>query len=206
MKWIQRLSIALAAGWSLQAYGGEFKTVLNGKDLTGLKTAGNWVYEEDGSLALKPREGERGWKRYDAYLWLDREYADFEFDLEYKHPKGGNSGVFFRCKDLENPVSRGIEVQILDSFGKKKKLGHHDLGGIIRTQGPLKNMARPAGEWNRITVTCKGSHLNVVLNGETIQDVDLSQTAMKDRPLKGWVGVQDHGQPFWVRNLRIREL
>ena len=182
-----------------------FVTVYNGKDLTGFKTEGNWVPEAEGVLAIRPRKGEKGWQRYGSYLWLEKEYADFSFSVDFKYPKGGNSGVFFRVKNLKKPVSTGIEAQILDSFGKKK-LGHHDMGGIIRTAGPSKNMSKPAGEWNTMVVTCKGSQLQVELNGEQIIDIDLSKSAIKDRPLKGYVGLQDHGQVMWFRNIKIKEL
>jgi len=183
-----------------------FEPMFNGKDLTGIMTTGNWIVKPDGVIALEPRPGEHGWQRYASYLWAEKKYGDFVFDLEFKIPKGGNSGVFVRCKDTEDPVSRGIEVQILDSFGKKEPLGHHDNGGIIRTTGPSTNASKPAGEWNRMIVTCKGSQLTVVLNGEQIQDIDLSESAVKDRPLEGYVGVQDHGQPIEFRNLRIKAL
>jgi hypothetical protein len=107
---------------------------------------------------------------------------------------------------MANPVRRGIEVQILDSHGKNEPLGPHDCGGVIGTVGPKKNMAKPAGQWNRMVVTCKGSQMRVELNGEEIVDLDLSQSAVKDRPLSGYVGLQDHGQPIWFRNIKIKEL
>lgn len=182
-----------------------FVELLNGKDLSGFKTTGNWVYEDDGSLALKPREGESGWQRYGAYLWVDKVYEDFELDLEFKYPPKGNSGVFIRVENLESPVDQGTEIQLLDCYGMEKELGHHDMGGIIRTQGPTQNASIPPGEWNRMIVTCKGMHLTVKLNGKTVQDTDLSK-ASKAFAAKGYVGIQDHGQPFWVRNIRIKEL
>jgi len=43
-------------------------------------------------------------------------------------------------------------------------------------------------------------------NGEQVQDIDLSETGMKDRPLKGHISIQDHGLPMQVRNVRIREI
>ncbi|MDA0840021.1 MAG: DUF1080 domain-containing protein [Planctomycetota bacterium] len=179
--------------------------VYNGKDLTGFKTEGNWISEAEGILAINPREGEKGWQRYGSYLWLEKQYADFTFSVDFKYPKGGNSGVFFRVKDTKSPVSTGIEAQILDSFGKKN-LGQHDMGGIISTIGPSKNMSKPAGEWNTMVVTCKGAQLQVELNGEQIVEIDLSESAVKDRPLKGYIGLQDHGAVMWFRNIKIKEL
>ncbi len=186
----------------------KFKSLYNGTDLTGWKTTGNWLPQKDGSLLIQPREGEQGWQRYDAYLWSEKKYQDFVLDLEYAYPPGGNSGVYFRVGDRNDPVKQGIEAQILDSSKKAGPLGAHDHGGIIGTAGAAKNMSRPPNQWNRMVITCVGSHLQVELNGEQIIDTQLDQGAMKDRPLSGYIGLQDHGQPNDIRfrNIRIREL
>lgn len=182
-------------------------TLYNGKDLTGWQTTGNWLPQKDGSLLIKPRSGERGWQRYSAYLWSKKKYKDFVLHVEYKYPPKGNSGIHFRVGDLKNPVNTGIEAQVLDSYGKKK-MGHHDHGGIIRTVGASKNMSKKAGEWNTMILTCKGHHLKVQLNGEQIVNIHLDKTPMKDRPLEGHIGLQDHGEPnnLHFRNIKIKEL
>ena len=187
----------------------EFKTLYNGKDLTGWETTGNWIPQEDGSLLIQPRDGEKGWQRYDAYLWAEKKYKDFVLDVEYSYPPGGNSGVYFRVADKNNPVKQGIEAQILDSSKKQGPLGSHDHGGIVGTKAAAsKNMSRSPNEWNRMVVTCIGSHLQIELNGEQIIDTQLDKGAMKDRPLEGYIGFQDHGQPnnLKFRNIRIREI
>ena len=186
----------------------QFKTLYNGTDLTGWKTTGNWLPQPDGSLLIQPREGEKGWQRYDAYLWSEQKYKDFVLDVQYSYPPGGNSGVYFRVGDRNDPVEQGIEAQVLDSSQKKGPPGPHDHGGIIRTVGASQNMSRPPHEWNRMVVSCIGSHLQVELNGTQIVDTKLDQGPMKDRPLEGYIGLQDHGQPnnLKFRNIRIREL
>jgi hypothetical protein len=186
----------------------EFQPLYNGKDLSGWTTTGNWLPQEDGSLLIQPRPGEKGWQRYDAYLWSEKKYKDFVLDVEYAYPPGGNSGIYFRVADRNDPVEQGIEAQVLDTSNNPNALTHHDHGGIIRTVGPTKNMSRPPHQWNRMVVTCVGSHLQVELNGEPIIDTQLDQGPMKDRPLEGYIGLQDHGEPnnLKFRNLRIREL
>ena len=69
-------------------------------------------------------------------------------------------------------------------------------------------MSKKPGEWNRMIITCRGHHLHVNLNGEDIIDIQLDESAMKDRPLEGHIGLQDHGQPHNLRfrNIRIKEL
>ena len=182
-----------------------FKPMFNGKDLTGWKTTGNWIVEEDGIVALHPRPGEKGWQRYDAYLTTDRKYREFIVDLEFKFGKGGNSGVFLRVNDPPSQVSSGFEVQILDTHGKEH-VGAHDCGGVIGTAAPTKNMVKPAGEWNRYVIRCVGNELRVELNGEQIIDLDLSKSRLKDRPLAGYIGFQDEGKFVWYRNVRIKEI
>ena len=187
----------------------KFTSLYNGKDLAGWKTTGNWIVQEDGSLLIQPRDGEKGWTRYDAYLWSEKKYKDFVLDVEYAYPPGGNSGVYFRVGDRNDPVKKGIEVQVLDSSKKKEPLGSHDHGGVVGTKAAAsKNMSQPPGVWNRMVLTCIGGHAQVELNGQQIIDVQLDQTPMEDRPLEGYIGFQDHGQPNNIkfRSIRIREL
>jgi hypothetical protein len=180
----------------------------NGRDLSGWQTSGNWLPQKDGILLIKPRPGEKGWQRYGDYLWSNKKYKNFVLHVEYKYPPGGNSGIFFRVGDLENPVQTGIEAQILDSTKKKGKVGPHDHGGIIRTVGASKNMSKSPGEWNTMVVRCKSHHLQVELNGEKIVDILLDKSPMKDRPLEGYIGLQDHGEPnnLYFRNIKLKKI
>ena len=96
-----------------------------------------------------------------------------------------------------------------------------EAGGIYRAIAPTKQVYKPT-EWNKYHVLLKGSHLKVVLNGETIQDLNLEEQAqsvkrhngkdappVKDRPRKGHIGFQElsrgseHAQ---IRNARIKVL
>ena len=213
---MDRRRIVIGMLWMLLALGGVrasdageaedgFVPMFDGKTLSGWKTTGNWIVEEGGVVALHPRPGEHGWQRYDAYLTTARKYKDFVLDLEFKINKGGNSGVFLRVGDPMSQVKSGFEVQILDTHGKPNP-GNHDCGGVIGTVGPSKNMAKPAGQWNRYVITCQGTRLKVELNGEQIIDLELDKSAVKDRPLEGHIGFQDEAKPVWYRNVRIKEL
>ena len=170
-------------------------------------TTGNWQLAE-GVVSLKPRAGESGWTRYDAYLWLEGEYKDFEIEFDYMVQKQGNSGFYFHVGDVKRPVETGIEVQIYDSHSHAAdhKLTDHDSGGIIPGVPPTKNTAKPAGDWNHFHITAKGDKLTVKLNGETVNEVDLSDDKFKSRPDSGAIGFQDHGLPLSLRKIRIRKL
>ncbi|MGE3776104.1 MAG: DUF1080 domain-containing protein [Pirellulaceae bacterium] len=182
-----------------------FAPLFNGKDLTGWQTTGNWTVEADGSIALHPRPGESGWKRFDAYLTTAKQYGDFVLDLEFKFEPKGNSGVFLRVGDLRDHVQSGFEVQILDTYGLEKP-GHHDCGGIVHVVGPSRNMVKPAGEWNRYTITVRGRQVQVVFNGVKTIDLNLDETVKKDRPNRGYIAFQDEARRVAYRNVRIKEL
>ena len=113
--------------------------------------------------------------------------------------------MFLRVGDPKNQVSSGFEVQILDTHGKEK-ITNHDCGGVISAAVPSKNMAKPAGQWNRYVITCNGDRIQIVFNGEQVIDLDLSKSALKNRPREGHIAFQDEAKPVWYRNVRIKEL
>ena len=187
---------------------GEWIYLLPGNDLTKhWSTAGNWTIDDEGVVTLTPRPGESGWSRFDAYLWLEGQYEDFEFEFDYKVQKGGNSGFYFHVGDKASPVAKGIEVQIYDSGSKAPdaRLTDHDSGGIIPGIPPTVNAAKPAGEWNRFLITVKDRKVTVKLNGTVVNEVNLDER-LKGRPESGWIGFQDHALPLQLRNLRMCEL
>lgn len=185
-----------------------FTTIFDGSNLDQITTDGNWKIKEDNILALEPRPGESGWKRYSSYLWLPEEYGDFIVDFDFKYTKGGNSGLYFRISDDSDATEHGWEIQILDNFGKEGKLIHHDMGGVIRTNPASENASIEPGEWNQMTVKLQGTHLQVLINGKLVQDFDLAEKKSKDKELapKGKIAIQDHGEPFWVRDIQVKKL
>ncbi len=199
--------------WSLLlAFGGathaaDTADLLAGGDLAKhWTTAGSWKLGADGVVSLEPRAGERGWTRYDSYLWLNGgAVQNFTAEFDYQFQKGGNSGFYFHVGDKANPVTTGIEVQLYDSGSKPKdaKLTDHDSGGVIPGVPPAKNAAKPAGEWNAMKVEVVGDRLTVTLNGEGVNEVPLDQGGLAKRPKTGAIGFQDHALPIKLRNVRI---
>ena len=169
---------------------------------------GSWAIEE----GVMTRKG-------GGDIWTKEKLGDFILDLEFKVDKGGNSGIFIRTGDIADCVQTGIEVQIYDSTDGTKR---GSCGAIYDCLPPSKEMAKKAGEWNHCTITCKANKIYVVLNGEQIIDMDLNlwteahknpdgtpnkfNTAYKDMPRLGHIGFQDHGDPVWYRNIKIKTL
>lgn len=171
------------------------------------ETTGNWTLK-DGVASLTPRPGEKGWSRWSAYLWSKKQYGDFEIEFEYTVQKRGNSGFYFRVGDRDDPVSKGIEVQIYDSAShpKDKPLNDHDSGGVIPGVPPTKRVAKPAGEWNKFRITVQNDQLIVYLNGEQVNEIDLAKGKLASRPKTGYIGFQDHGLPLALRNIKVKSL
>ena len=174
---------------------------------------GSWAME-DTVLVRK------GLPKGRSNIWTKERYGDFILDLEFKVAEGGNSGVFLRGNDVTSRKwwQKTIEVQIHDTTDGTK---YGCCGAIYDCMPPSKNMMK-SGQWNRYTITCKENRISVMLNGEQIIDMDLNlwtephknpdgtknkfPTAYKDMLRVGHIGLQDHGDPIWFRNIRIKSL
>lgn len=151
-------------------------------------------------------------------LWTKGEFGDFEVTLEYKTSEKANSGLFFRT-DPRNPVQGGFEIQIA-SPGLYS--GKHVLGSLYDAKEAAVSAGKPDGEWNAMTLTCKGPSIKATVNGQTTVDVNIDhwtepkknpdgtknkfKTPLKDMPRVGYLGLQYHGQPVWFRKFEIKPL
>jgi hypothetical protein len=180
-----------------------FVPLFNGRDLSGWQTTGNWACTPDGVVELRPKSrGFRLFPDYKSFLWTKASYDDFILDLEYKVAKNGNSGVFVRSSSLRSY----IETQIRDSHGKREPLANNDCGAIIDVAAPSKNMSKPAGQWNRLIMTCKGSWMRVELNGEEVINLDLNRSPKTRYVRTGRIGFENKNSPVAFRNVRIKKL
>ncbi|MBL9198850.1 MAG: DUF1080 domain-containing protein [Opitutaceae bacterium] len=176
-----------------------------------MASPGDWVVA-DGALVAKAKDT----------LWTKKSYANFVLDLEFKVAKESNSGVFLRSGDTKT-VLAALEIQVHEA----QDSAHYGMvGALYNAQPPSKPMAKPVGEWNRFTLTCHGSRVSLIFNGEEVWNIDLNDwkeprknpdgtpnkfpKALKDFARSGPIGLQGlHGKalaPVWYRNLRIREL
>jgi hypothetical protein len=170
--------------------------------------SGAWKIDDG---VLQPSEKPGG------YIWTEKPYENFELSLEYKTSEKCNSGVFFRT-DPKNPVQGGFEIQ-LASHGLYS--GKHIVGSLYDAQSPTESAGKPDGEWNKMTLTCLGPEIKVVLNGKKVLNANLNKwttpklnpdgtknkfkTALKKLPRSGNIGFQYHGHPVSFRNLLIKQ-
>lgn len=181
-----------------------------------------WVNGGKPLAAANVRDGAIDAHKAGVYLTHHREqFSDFVLSCDFKLIKGGNSGIFLRVGDQEDPVQTGLEIQLFDSAGREKP-GKHDCGALYDAAAPAVNAAKPAGEWNHVEITARRNIVRVVLNGRPVLDADLDQwteagknpdgtdnkfkKALKDMPRKGYIGLQDHRSPVLFKNIKLKRL
>lgn len=123
--------------------------LFNGKNLDGWHASGkNQWKAEDGIL----RSSQSG-----SNLMTDKTFTDFKLHIEFRYPKGSNSGVYLRGR---------YEVQVEDSKGKEPQKDL--LGAIYGFIAPNEMVAKAAGEWQSFDITLVGRLVTVVANGKKI--------------------------------------
>ncbi len=180
-----------------------FASLFNGENLDGWKHSGNWVVN-DGVIA---REDRGGSLVYTAAKVPD----DFELRFQWKVAPGSNSGIYYRPTQYE--------YQILDN--KLHRDGQNprtSAASLYFCVAPSVDATKPPGEWNTGRVVCKGTVIQHWLNGKKVVHIDYADPKWKsnvemlkqrggDLEARGAnLNLQDHGDPVWYRNLRMREL
>lgn len=113
----------------------------------------------------------------DVAIWTKADYGRFELACEYNLEPAANSGVVIYCGDTKNWIPNAVEIQLLDDAAPKwKGLNPRQANlSFFGHQAPTANPAKPAGEWNRLVITADGPHLTVSLNGQKVNECDLSK-------------------------------
>jgi len=150
------------------------------------------------------------------------QYDNFELSLEWKVEAGGNSGIMYHVGAAEDyPWRTGPECQVLDNL--KHADGKNPLtsaGSMYALYAPKVDVARPAMEWNRVRIVCKGTTIEHWMNGWKVVETDtaseefkkrIAGSKFKDMPKfatlsKGHISLQDHGDDVWYRNIKIRPI
>lgn len=101
-------------------------------------------------------------------------FSNFRLHVEYRLPKGGNSGIGLR---------RHYEVQLNDDFGQPPDV--HGNVSLYSQIAPSVNVSRRAGEWQILDLRLIGQDLTAVLNGTTVID---------HQPIRGLTGMAENAQ------------
>jgi hypothetical protein len=197
--------------------------------------SGGWgnLFAKDLSDAVAPEKvwvwlGDVLTASKDECIWTAKDYDDFVLDLEFKTADGTNSGVIVYCSDTKNWIPNAVEIQIADDYSPKwsKAPKTWQCAAIFGHLPAHQSRVKKPGEWNRMTVTCRGKNITVALNDAVVTEMDMTRwTSAKKNPdgsdippwlskpkadlaTKGRVGLQGKhaGAPIFFRNLKIKPL
>ncbi len=185
--------------------------LFNGRDMSG------WTYflndekakmedvwsVEDGAIICKGKPA--------GYIRTKDDYENYVLTLEWRWKPGstgGNSGVLVHTstpkalgvwpKSIEVQLATGnagdfwvigTDLDVENEAERKKDRRHLNL---------TDNSEKPAGEWNKMEVTCKGDQIIVKVNG------DLVNHATNCTVTKGAISLQSEGAEVHFRKVELR--
>ena len=198
------------SGWSL---------LFNGSDLQQWRTfkkeqvSPGWVIENN---AITLKDGGAG------DLITRQRYSNFDLKLDWKIAEGGNSGIFILADETGKTIyAHAPEIQILDNERHSdNKLDTHRSGSLYDMVAAHPSAYKKAGEWNQVRIRLNDGLLQVwqnevmttnVVIGSSTWDVLVQGSKFADWQgfgdvTNGHIGLQDHGDKVWFKNIRIKEL
>lgn len=211
-----------------------FKSIFNGKDLTGWDGNPKLWSVQDGAITGKTGSDAETKIKHNTFLvWTNGDVADFELRFTYRIEKG-NSGVQYRSK----VQSRGEFGPIVGGYQGDFEAGKTYSGilyeergrGILAQRGQKTAIKDDGGktkvevtgsvgksediqaaikheDWNDYVIIAKGNHLQHFINGKQTVDVTDEQDAKAAK--SGILALQIHvGPPMVVqfKDVRIKTL
>ncbi|GAB3429980.1 3-keto-disaccharide hydrolase [Niabella aquatica] len=208
-----------AAGWKLMFDG----ISSDGWHAYGSKTIGTAWKTANGALYLDANNDGR--PKTGGDIVSDKEYRNFELQIDWKIDKGGNSGICIYInenKDKYNSMwNTGPEMQIVDNEGHPDgKIIKHQAGDLYDLIAAKTHAENPPLEWNTYLIRCVNGTLDVYLNKVHVISTTMwndnwknliANSKFRNMPdfgtyKTGRIGLQDHGNNVWFRNIKIREL
>jgi hypothetical protein len=161
-------------------------------------------------------------------ILYDRQFENFHFMLEWKIQAGGNSGIFYLGQETEEYDyiwKTAPEMQVLHPEHKDWNLGtdgNRRAGSLYDLIAADPQNAKEAGEWNQVEIMVKDGKVTHMQNGVTVVQYELWTPEWEEMVAgskfpglnenwaqvakKGYLGLQDHGDSVWYRNLKVKEL
>ncbi len=213
-----------AEGWIL---------LFDGKTLDGWRGYGRtdmpkaWSIE-DGSIKINGSGQDEAGAEDGGDIIYKQEFRNFELKFEWKVSEGAKSGIFYLAQEIDDlPIWRSSpEYQILDNVNHlDAKLGvdgNRQSASLYDLIPAKPQNSKPFGEWNtgsviiyKGTVIHSQNGVNVVeyhlWTPEWTQMIENSKFAGWEEMInaggesrQGYIGLQDHGDDVWFRNIKLK--
>ena len=204
--------------------GQEWQNLFNGKNLDGWEVRGDsiWTVLKDGTLVGQrphppgdpfktwplPMDRYRNWINEQSWLYTTRDFDQFDLQVQYWIPPGGNSGVSIRDTSRaryafgsdhdpsRTPAHIGYEIQIIASDHEKYP------SGSVYLFSPAKTGVQHPDDWNTMEIESRRDMIRVRLNGQVVSESPGDPSRSKTGP----IGLQMHDRFSWAmfRNIKIR--
>lgn len=156
-------------------------------------------------------------------IYAEESFENFELSLEWKISENGNSGIFYFVADENHktPWLTGLEMQVLDNNGHPDgEIKTHRAGDLYDLEASNPETALPHGQWNRVTIRVQDNLIEHWMNGTKVVSIQrfspewnrlVANSKFNDMPdfgkaASGYIVLQDHGDPVWYRNIKLRPL
>lgn len=214
-----------ADGWQLLFDG---KTTEGWRNYGKETFPGGWIIEEEALKCQGSGRGEAGAEEGGDILF-NKKFSNFHLKLEWKISEGGNSGIFYlgrETPEFDFIWKTAPEMQVLDNAKHPDAQlgvdGNRQAGSLYDLIPAKPQNAKPVGEWNTAEIICFKGTVVHKQNGETVLEYHLwtpewnELVAGSKFPAlnenwanvasEGYIGLQDHGDDVWFRNIKIKEL
>lgn len=211
-------------GWQL-LFDGKTKGQWRGYKKTSFPD--NWEVV-DGTLHMNPKAKIEGANIAD--LVFPQEFENFTLKLDWKISEKGNSGIFYLANEKDEQFSHiwqtAPEMQVLDNIGhpdaNKGKDGNRQAGSLYDLIPAKPQNAKPVGQWNHIEITVQNKNVTHKQNGVVVVEYIIGSAQWFDMianskfpsynenwsnvATSGLIGLQDHDDHVWFRNIKVKAL